>query len=109
MSLAEEITLLFHMTVKAGREDKFRELATEHVKTTHAEDEGCINFVVLQQRDNPCEFVLYERWRDRAAVEAHIARMQVVYGPPPPGRAGLPARVLDFLEKSHGVRYDVVA
>lgn len=98
MSSEEEITILFFMTAKAGREDEMRELAPSLTESTRAEDEGCINYVFHQRVDNPREFVLYERWRDRAALDAHLARLQAV--------SGLPAS--DGLEKTETIFLRVV-
>ena len=80
MSVEENITILFFMTAKAGREEECRELVTRSTETTRAEDEGCINYIFHQQIDNPREFVLYEQWRDQAALNAHLARLQAVGG-----------------------------
>ncbi len=69
------ITVLFYMTVKAGREEEFRELAKQLTISTHAEDEGCIAYTFHQQTDTPREFVLYEQWRDEVALSAHLNRL----------------------------------
>ena len=98
MAKEESITILFYVTAKEGKEEEFRELAAEMTKTTREEDEGCIHFTYHQEVDNPRQFVLYERWRDRAALDAHLARLQEVYGPPPSG-GFLPAALLDFWEE----------
>jgi quinol monooxygenase YgiN len=103
------VTILFHMTVKAGREDDFRELATRLTASTRAEDAGCLAYTYHRQVDNPREFVLYEQWEDEAALTAHINRLQAVLGPPPAGGGRLPAAFLDYLEAMRAVRYEVVA
>jgi len=104
MSTEGPITILFYQTAKPELVDEFVKWNIEHARATRAEDEGCITFILYQRQDDPREFVLLEQWRDRASLEAHIARMQRVYGPPPPGKKGLPAALLDFLEKWQGVR-----
>lgn len=109
MSSEEEITVLLFMTAKAGREDEGRELATSLTESTRAEDEGCINYVFHQRVDNPREFVLYERWRDQAAIGAHLARLQAVYGPPPPGGGAFPAALGEPFEKTEGIGLRVIA
>jgi quinol monooxygenase YgiN len=52
------------LTVKPGRIDDFRKIATRAVTTTHAEDAGGISYVCYQQQDNPHEFVVFEQWQD---------------------------------------------
>lgn len=98
MSSEENITFLFFMTAKAGREEECRELATRVTETTRAENEGCISYVFHQQNDNPREFVLYEQWRDQAAVDAHLARLQAADG----------VKTTDVTENMHGISLRVV-
>jgi quinol monooxygenase YgiN len=38
------LTILFHMTVKAGLEEKCSALAKELTASTRAEDKGCLNY-----------------------------------------------------------------
>jgi hypothetical protein len=64
--------------------------------------------VFHQRQDNPREFMLYEQWRDEAALDAHVAHCQAVFGPPSPnGR--LPLALSGLCDDIHTVRYEVVA
>ena len=111
------ITILFHMTVKAEREDEWRELLTHLTSATRAEDDGCLHYEYYRRLDSPREYVLYEQWRDADALAAHVARLHRVFGPPPAGghlpapllAAGgrLPSAFLDFFERTQAVRYEV--
>ena len=94
------ITSIVYLTVKPGRIDDFRELATRAVTSTRAEDAGCITYVCYQQQDNPHEFVVYEQWQDQAAGDAHSARLDRTIG--------LDV-IFDACEKTEYVVYDVVA
>jgi len=96
VSVEENFTVLFSMTAKAGREEECRELVTRIAETTRAEDEGCIHYIWHQQIDNPREFVLYEHWRDQAAVDAHLARLQATGG------------AMDIAENIRSIRLRVV-
>jgi len=107
MSTEENITIVAFLTGKAGREEEILKTVASQTESTRAED-GCINYVFHQRVDNPREFVLYERWRDLAALQAHLARLQDVYGPPPPGEQGLPAAVLEPFEKFEGIGLRVI-
>jgi quinol monooxygenase YgiN len=111
------ITVLFSMTVRAGREEEWRALLGELHRSTHAEDEGCLSYSFYRQADDPRRYVLHEQWRDADALNAHVARLQRVLGPPPRDEAyppthhrrRLPAAFLDFFERTEAVRYEVVA
>ena len=101
------ITILFYMTAKAGTEQEMGDLARRLAKVTRAEDEGCLAYVFHQEQGNPNEFVLYEQWRDQAALDAHLAHLVRLLGPPPPG-GRLPASLLTLCEKTRAVRYEVL-
>ncbi len=108
------LTILFHMIVKAGREEEFLKMARDAMAITRAEDRGCISYVIYRQSDDPRRYVLYEQWTDADALNAHVARLQRIFGPPddrepyPPAhhRRRLPKAFLDFFEKTDAVRYD---
>jgi quinol monooxygenase YgiN len=110
------ITILFYMTVKAGREDDAARVAKEAMASTMAEDHGCSKYVFYRRSDNPRELVLFEEWSDAEVLAAHIARLQRVYGPPddtephPPThhRRRLPKAFLDLFEKTDAVRYEAM-
>jgi quinol monooxygenase YgiN len=111
------ITVLFSMTVRTGREEAWRALLGELHRSTHAEDDGCISYAFYRQADDPRRYVLHEQWRDADALNAHVARLQRVLGPPPDDesfppnhhRRRLPAAFLDLFERTEAVRYDVVS
>lgn len=100
----DAITLLFFITVKEGREQEFSELAARLTRVTKAEDQGCFAYVLLQARDNSREYVLYESWRDRLALDAHLTHLHEQLGPAAPGER-LPSALLELFEKSRAVRY----
>ena len=95
---AEEFTTIILFTAKAGKEDKVRELATSLTESTRTKDKGCINYVFHQRVDSPHEFVLYERWHDTAALQAHVARLNDVYGTPPAGEL-FPPSIRELFKK----------
>ena len=101
------ITILFSITVKERREQEAADVIQRLTSTTRAEDQGALTYVFLQQQNSPREFVLYEQWRDSAALNAHLKRLQKVFGPPREGGA-IPAAILDLFETSRAVRYRVV-
>ena len=89
------------------RPSRFAAVARQRIETTRAEDEGCLADVFLQHPDEPRDYVLYEQWKDRAALDAHLRRLQKAFGPSASGR-GLPPALLDFFETTRIVRYRVV-
>jgi quinol monooxygenase YgiN len=111
------ITILFHMTAKAGREDECARVAKEVTASTRAEDEGCISYTFYRRSDNPRELILFEQWRDAQSITAHIERLTRVYGPPddnepyPPThhRRRVSKAFLDLFEKTDAARYDEIA
>jgi hypothetical protein len=95
------------MTVKAERDNEWRELLPQLTQSTRAEDDGCLNYVYHRQSDNPREYLLYEQWEDEDALAKHLRRLVQLLGPPPAG-AQLPARFLDHLDRTEAVRYEVL-
>jgi autoinducer 2-degrading protein len=58
------------MTVKAGREQETADMFRSYVKLVQTEP-GCMRFDVLQSRKDPRRFMLYELYRDDAALDVH--------------------------------------
>ncbi len=76
MSSAEpNVVLLVELEIAEGSMARFLDLAAEHARITLAEEPGCLVFDVVQEDDS--RVVLYEVYRDRAALEAHAARPQL--------------------------------
>ena len=71
----EPVVLLVELTIAPGSMARFLELADEHARITLAEEPGCLVFDVV--RAGADQVVLYEVYRDQAAVEAHRARPQI--------------------------------
>jgi len=64
------LILAVHVTIKAGHEDAvldpFRKLQAETRR-----EPGCIYYVVQRSRENPRHYLVYEQYKDEAALEAH--------------------------------------
>jgi quinol monooxygenase YgiN len=67
------ITAMARVTVVAGREEEYHARAVELMRRTHAEDDGVIAYAFHRSKEDPRVFVLFEQWRDRPAVDAHLA------------------------------------
>jgi len=101
-----KLNVLFRAKVKAGREEEFYKTASEVMRTTHAEDDGCITFTFHQHVQDPSWFFAYEQWRDQDAANAHFARLAKVYGAPREGEV-LPAHLSDFFVEMYADFYNV--
>jgi quinol monooxygenase YgiN len=101
------VTILFSITVKEGKEQEVADMMQRLTSSTRAEDDGVLSYLFLQQQNSARDYVLYEQWRDSAALNAHLKRLQKVFGPPREGGA-IPAAILDLFETSRAVRYRVV-
>ena len=61
-----------HIHVKPEHREEFiRATQLNHEGTI--QEQGCLRFDVIQQIDDPNRFMLYEVYRDEAAIEAHRA------------------------------------
>lgn len=56
----------------AGAEESVATALKQYVPMTRAEP-GCAMFVAHRSREEPRDFVLYEQYRDAAALDAHRA------------------------------------
>ena len=106
MSSEEVISIVF-MTARKGKTESLRDIDVNLTGSTRNSDAGCISYTFHQRLDDPEEFIIYERWRDAASLEAHLARLNGIYGPPAPGEIFPPA-ILELLEKSEVINLRVV-
>jgi (4S)-4-hydroxy-5-phosphonooxypentane-2,3-dione isomerase len=64
------IVTCVHISVKPGKTDQFIE-ATRANHMESVKEPGNLRFDVLQQADNPLQFILYEVFESEAAVANH--------------------------------------
>jgi quinol monooxygenase YgiN len=64
--------IVARITARPDRVDAVREALLALVPPTRAEP-GCLEYRLLQSEEAPTDFTFVERWRDRAAFEAHLA------------------------------------
>ncbi len=64
------LVTLVHVHVKPEHVDDFIE-ATRRNHEGSVQEPGNLRFDVLQSAEDPTRFVLYEAWRDEAAMAAH--------------------------------------
>jgi quinol monooxygenase YgiN len=68
-----EIALTGWISIPETERDHLLPLLAEHVRLTRAEP-GCLAFAVEPDASHPERFTVAERFRDRAAFEAHQRR-----------------------------------
>jgi quinol monooxygenase YgiN len=66
-----DLFIIATMTAKPGQADALRELLLPAVDAFRQED-GCLAYTLLEDRNAPGRFVTYETWRDEAALKAHM-------------------------------------
>jgi quinol monooxygenase YgiN len=66
------VTVLARVKARAGKEDEVRRLLVALVAPSRAEA-GCLNYDLHQSTTDPTEFMFYENWVSRAALDAHAA------------------------------------
>jgi quinol monooxygenase YgiN len=65
------LTVIAVLKAKAGKEEALKEAITGCIAPTRAE-EGCINYDLHQSLDNKGTFTLYENWRSKQDLDAHL-------------------------------------
>lgn len=71
-----EVVVAAAFKIKPGREQEAEEVLREVARATHGE-EGCITYALHRGLDEPGRFVLIERWRSRADLDAHLQQPHV--------------------------------
>jgi len=67
------ITIVATLVCKPGTEEEVERASLDWFIPKTLEEEGCDEFLLLRQQDDPTRFVSYEIFRDKAALDAHIA------------------------------------
>lgn len=59
------------MVSRDGKADALRDALLPATQAFRQED-GCLSYALLEDRDRPGRFMTFERWRDQAALDAHM-------------------------------------
>jgi quinol monooxygenase YgiN len=70
------LTIIARIKAKPGMEGRMRQDLLSVLAPTRAES-GCITFDLLIDKNDPSIFVLYESWKDQAALDAHFQQPYV--------------------------------
>ena len=94
----EGIILVAMVKAKTGQEDAVKEALLSLVEPTRKES-GCLCYNLHQAKNDKTQFMFYEQWANKQALEAH--------GKTPHMKA-LGARLKDRLEKGGATRYELL-
>lgn len=64
-------TFIATLAVKPGMEKKFEDLQRELSQLTHDNELGTLVYDVIRHRTKPSTYVVYGRFRDESAFQAH--------------------------------------
>lgn len=65
------LTIVANIHAKADQIDLVKAELLKLIDTTRAED-GCINYDLHQDQQNPAHFMFYENWESRELWQAHM-------------------------------------
>jgi quinol monooxygenase YgiN len=71
MKKPEEIVCLSQMTAKKGKEEQLKKALLALIQPSRQEPE-CLAYELWQDSANPRSFMMYERFKNRAALEKHV-------------------------------------
>lgn len=74
------LTILANIIAKAGKVELVKTELLKLIDVTRAE-EGCIDYVLHQDNQNPAHFMFYENWQTRELWQQHMnAHYMTTYG-----------------------------
>jgi quinol monooxygenase YgiN len=92
-------TMIVRLQVKEGEQEKFEAAFAKAVKATRKE-KGCVAYDLSREAKDPTRYILYERWKSLADLDAHLktphittllAELKEMLAAPPEARVMLPA------------------
>jgi quinol monooxygenase YgiN len=70
------LTIVANIKAEANKIDLVKEQLVKLIDTTRAE-QGCINYDLHQDNNNPAHFVFYENWESRELWQRHMANQHL--------------------------------
>lgn len=65
-----KLTIVANIKAKSDKIEFVKKELLKLIDTTHAE-EGCLNYDLHQDNDNPAHFLFFENWESRELWQAH--------------------------------------
>ena len=66
-----DLYIVATLVSKADKVDELRQALVSAV-TAFRQEDGCLSYTLLEDQKQVGRFVTYERWRDQAALDAHM-------------------------------------
>ena len=66
-----DLHVIATMVSREGKADALRD-ALEAATRAFRQEDGCLSYALLEDQNRPGRFMTFERWRDRAALDAHM-------------------------------------
>jgi quinol monooxygenase YgiN len=66
-----KLTIVANITAKAGKEELVKNELIKLISITRKE-QGCINYDLHQDNQNPAHFMFYENWESRELWQTHM-------------------------------------
>lgn len=71
-----KLTIIANITAKADRIDLVKNELEKLIDVTRVE-EGCVNYDLHQDNENPAHFMFYENWQTRELWEKHMGNQHL--------------------------------
>jgi quinol monooxygenase YgiN len=71
-----KLTIVAHITAKAEKIDLVQSELAKLIEITRAED-GCLQYDLHQDNENPAHFMFYENWESRELWQAHMGNQHL--------------------------------
>ena len=91
-----------HFDVEPAQRDEFLAGRVDAIRSTRTEG-GCLEYVMSADPVDPTRVMLFERWADQAAFDAHMAAIKTAPRPSGPAPKGFSVAIYDIAgERSFG-------
>jgi len=91
-----------HFDVDPAERDAFLAGRVDSIRSTRSEG-GCLEYVMSADPVDPTRVMLFERWADQAAFDAHMAAIQSAPRTSGPAPKGFSVKIYDIAgERSFG-------
>jgi quinol monooxygenase YgiN len=77
--MADTLHIIATLRAKPGQEAALREILEGLIAPTRKEA-GCLDYRLVENREDPAQFTFIEEWTNEAALEAHFETEHLVRG-----------------------------
>ncbi|WP_338848944.1 putative quinol monooxygenase [Massilia sp. W12] len=65
------VHVVARIIARPGAQDALKQILQSLLEPSR-QDAGCLSYHLHVNKENPCEFVMLEEWRDDVAIDAHF-------------------------------------